>query len=436
MVGVRRAAARAVELSPAVRAVGTGVDVGGGEGVPQRGVGHALADAAEPEARVADELVAGIEIPPRRDGHIFRARPAARDALIDAGAALKIEHVVVKGERPSLTAAGQHQLGQLFVLLEHDGKVGLGQRGRVVRRADDRLHAQLGEAEVEHRLDVLQKIGIGVREGAAHIVISAAARFDQPLELGDDPLPASVARVVDAVAVVNLPTAVQTQHHVAALAVGEIDDVVVDEQAVGREREAEVFARLLFDAARVGDEVLDDLKIHQRLAAEEIHLQIAPSAGMGDEVIQREAADLEGHQRALALILPLTGEAIGAVEIAGVRNVQAERLDHARAAVLQLAGHVRKRVGREQPARRLERFDLREAVLKLAGGDAVGGVCMQDVVCDFPAGMGLIHADDVERRLVHHMDRAGADVQHDVQPAELIAVYHNEIPRNLEIWTM
>ena len=128
-----------------------------------------------------------------------------------------------------------------------------------------------------------------------------------------------------------LPISVQTQHHVAALAVGEIDDVVVDEQAVGREREAEVFARLLFDAARVGDEVLDDLKIHQRLAAEEIHLQIAPSAGMGDEVIQREAADLEGHQRALALILPLTGEAIGAVEVAGVRDVQAERLDHTRA---------------------------------------------------------------------------------------------------------
>ena len=157
---------------------------------------------------------------------------------------------------------------------------------------------------------------------------------------------------------------------------------------------------------------------------------------MGDEVIQREAADLEGHQRALALILPLTGEAIGAVEVAGVRDMQAERLDHARAAVLQLAGHVRERVGREQPARRLERFDLREAVLKLVGGDAVGGVCMQDVVGDLPAGMGLIHADDVERRLVHHMDRAGADVQHDVQPAELIAVYHNEIPRNLEIWTM
>lgn len=59
VVGVRRTAAGAVELCPAVTAFGARVDVAGGEILLNGGVFHAVPDVAEEEFFVPDELVAG-----------------------------------------------------------------------------------------------------------------------------------------------------------------------------------------------------------------------------------------------------------------------------------------------------------------------------------------------------------------------------------------
>ena len=88
MVGVRRAAATAVKTRPAVSALLAGIDIAGREVVLDCGVLDAVVDVAEQELLLADELVAGVEIAPRRDGHVLGAGAAAGNALINARTAL------------------------------------------------------------------------------------------------------------------------------------------------------------------------------------------------------------------------------------------------------------------------------------------------------------------------------------------------------------
>ncbi len=62
---------------------------------------------------------------------------------------------MVEGKGPSLPAAAEHQAGQVLILPHDDGQVLLRQFRRVSRGADHRLHAELGEAQIQHDLDVL-----------------------------------------------------------------------------------------------------------------------------------------------------------------------------------------------------------------------------------------------------------------------------------------
>ena len=149
-----------------------------------------------------------------------------------------------------------------------------------------------------------------MRECAAHIIILAAACRDELLKFRNDPVPAPVTGIIDAVAVMHLAPSVKAQHNVAHLAVGEIYHIVVDEHSVCSQRKAEIFARFLFNAARICDKALYHVKIHERLAAEEIDLKIAPRARVRDKKIKRLLADLIAHYGAVAVIFALTCKAI------------------------------------------------------------------------------------------------------------------------------
>ena len=240
VVGVGRAAAGAVELGPAVLALRAGVGVAVLELIPHGGVGDALPDVAHQVLGVADELVAGVEVAPRGNGHVLGAGAAAGDALVDAGAAGEVDHVVVEGEAPALAVALDHLFGQDLVLLLQDGQVLGGEGAGVGGLRDHRLHAQLGEAEVGHVEDVVGEVGVVVGVGAAHIVVLVAALLHELLKFRDDGVIAAMAGVVLAEAVVDLLAAVEAQDDVVALLVAEVDDVVVDEHAVGGHGEAEV----------------------------------------------------------------------------------------------------------------------------------------------------------------------------------------------------
>ena len=233
---------------------------------------------------------------------------------------------MVEGEGPSLLVPLQHQSGQILILLHDDLLVRLRQGRRITVGSHHRLHAQLREAQIQHSLDVLQKVRVGVGKGSPHVIIFPATGRHQLLELGYNPVIAAVSRIIHPSPVVDLLPAIQGQHHIAHLPVGEVDDVVVDEHPIGGQSKAEVLAPLLLHAACIGHQPLHHVEIHQRLTAKEVHLQIVPGAGVIHEEIQRLLAHLIAHQRPVAVVLALTGEAVGAVEVAGVGHMEAQCL--------------------------------------------------------------------------------------------------------------
>ena len=268
-----------------------------------------------------------------------------------------------------------------------------------------------------------------VRKGPPHVIVFPAAGPDQPLKLRDDPLPASVSGIVHAKAVVHFLPSVQTEHHVAHLAVGKVDDIIVDQHAVGRQGEAEVLAGLLLALTRVGDQLLHRIKIHQRLTAEEIDLQVSPGAGMRDQKIQRLSADLRAHDGAFAVIPALAGKAVAAVQIAGVRHVQAERLDDIAAFLFKASGHRLKAVRRKELACVLQCRDLVIAGVGLALRQALHAIFRQHLRRDLFPAFRLVKGNHVIGEPVHQMDGARAHVQHDVISVQLILMNHSDPPR-------
>ena len=210
-----------------------------------------------------------------------------------------------------------------------------------------------------------------------------------------------------------------------AFPVAEVDHVVVDEHAVGGEGEAEILVVLLFDAPGVGHQVLHHLEVHQGLAAEEVHLQVPPGAGIFDEEVQGPLAHLKGHHRPLAVVLTLAGEAVGAVEVAGVGNVQAQSLHHTGSLFLQLIRHGLVGVGDEELFSFLQRNHLLVAFGDIGFGDigAVGEFFSHGGKDRFLVVI-FKHGDDFVSYLVHGVDGAGANVQHDIVAAQFILMYH------------
>ena len=141
MISVGGAATGAIKLSPAVLAFPAGICVAGAELASHCLVCNTLPYVAQLELFLAYELVAGIQIAPRCDCHVLCAGAASGYALIYAGAARKVQHVMIEGYGPSLFFAAQHILCKYLVLLLYYLKVVGGQSSRIVRRADHGLHA-------------------------------------------------------------------------------------------------------------------------------------------------------------------------------------------------------------------------------------------------------------------------------------------------------
>ena len=365
----------------------------------------------------------GIEIAPRRDRHVFRAGAAAGNAFVDARTARQVDHVMVEGERFALALSLDHTVAEKLILHFDRFDILRGKRIRLIRRAHHRLHAQLGESERKHGVDILHEIGIRMGKRAADIVIFAAARFDKTLKLRNDGVPASAPRVIDAQTVVDLAASVKAEHHVRHFAVCKVDHIVVDEHSVRREREAEILFFLLFDAARIHDELLHDIPIHERLAAEEVHLEIPPCSRIFNEKIERAPTDVKAHQRAVAVKFALTCEAVGAVQIAGVGDVKAERFYDIPAFRLEHVRHRLERVLGEQLSLILQSADIRKTFGDITVADTV--------VFSGERGDDLILSESAARHgyyfiggIVHGVNGAGTGVKNYVVPVQFVLMYH------------
>ena len=272
---------------------------------------------------------------------------------------------------------------------------------------------------------VVGEVGVAVGKGAAHVVVLSPAGLDQLLEFGHDAVIAAHARVVHPGLVVDLLTAVQREHHVAHLFVGEVDHIVVDQHPVGGQGKAEILAPLLFHAAGVLHQPFDHVPVHQRFAAEEVHFQIGAAAGMLHQEIQRPLAHLVAHQRPLAVVFALTGKAIGAVQVAGMGNVQAQGLDHVAAALLKGARQRGEGIRAEELSLPDQFVYVGDALPHIGLGHVLPArVLFADQPDDLLRSVLVVKGDDIVGHFVHRVDGAGAGVQHDVVAVKLILMNH------------
>lgn len=121
--------------------------------------------------------------------------------------------------------------------------------------------------------------------------------------------------------------AVQRQNDVLHLRVEKFDRVVVEEQSVGGRRKEEALAALCRLFLGVCNSRLDDVQIHERLAAEEVNLEHLSCAAVPDEEVDRLFGGLRAHHLARGVIGALVRKAVLAAKIAVVADMQAERLD-------------------------------------------------------------------------------------------------------------
>ena len=335
---------------------------------------------------------------------------------------------MIEGDGLAFFFPAQHILGQQLVLVLHDLQILRRQRGGVLRRAHHRLHAQLREAQIRHVEQVLRKVRIGMGKGAAHIIVLVAPGLYQLLELRHNALIAAVACIVHPQPVMDLLTAIQRQHHIAHFPVGEVDHVIVDEHTVCGQRKAEIFAPLLFHTAGILHQLLHHVPVHQRLTAEEVHLQIGAAAGVIHQEVQRLLTNLKAHQRAVAVILALTGEAVGTVQVAGVRHMQAQRLHHIAGTLLERTGHVCEGVGGIELPGLLQRLHVINAVPQILLRHILAcAVFSHHCRYDLIRRVIRVKRNDVIGYLIHYMNGAGAGVQHDVVAVQLILMYHSSV---------
>ena len=146
---------------------------------------------------------------------------------------------------------------------------------------------------------------------------------------------------------------------------------------------------------------------------------------MRDQEIQRLFPDVEGHQRPLTVEAPLARETVFAVQVAGMRDVQAECLHDVPGAFLERTGDVLISIRRIELPGFHKGFHVRDALADLFFRHVRAVFeLLQDPADDFLFFMIRIERDDLVGDVIHRVDRAGAAVQDDIVSVQPILMYH------------
>ena len=121
----------------------------------------------------------------------------------------------------------------------------------------------------------------------------------------------------------DLFPAVQAEDDVVHLLVAELRHLIVQQDAVGGQGEAEILVVDGLLGAGVGHQVFHHLPVHQRLTAKEIHFQIAAASGIGNQKIQCLLTYFKGHQSSSSMIFALFCKTIFACKVTIMGNVKA-----------------------------------------------------------------------------------------------------------------
>ena len=80
----------------------------------------------------------------------------------------------------------------------------------------------------------------------------------------------------------------------------------------------------------IGYQILYHLPVHQRLASEEVHLQIPAASRIRNQEVQRLLSYLVGHQCSASVVFALLRKAVAAGQITVMGNMQAQSLHYGR----------------------------------------------------------------------------------------------------------
>ena len=126
----------------------------------------------------------------------------------------------------------------------------------------------------------------------------------------------------------NFPAAVNAQHQIRHLPISEIQNLIIQQNTICRQRKTEFFVIRFFQAPAVLHQFLYHLPVHQWFSAEEIHFQIHTAAGISHQEIQRLSAHIKAHQSTPSMVLALFRKTILTGQITVMGNVKTESLHH------------------------------------------------------------------------------------------------------------
>ena len=262
--------------------------------------------------------------------------------------------------------------------------------------------------------NIVGEVGIVVSICTTNVVALTATALNQLLEVRHDGVVATLTGIVYTEVVVNILSTVERENHVVALLVKELHHLVGEDHAIGGVGEAEVLASLALNLSCILNEALYHVEVKRGLTAEEVNLKVTAAAGVLHKEIKSTLTNLKGHKGSVALILTLTCEAVGAVKVAGMSNVKAERLNHL-AVILKVGRKALVGVNRIELACRLKRCDIVKTLENLLLVYVIKvAVLLHDLADDLLSRVSLVHCDDVVGNLVDGVNRAGRGVKDNI----------------------
>ncbi|MNH01519.1 hypothetical protein D3C79_607400 [compost metagenome] len=249
---------------------------------------------------------------------------------------------------------GEH-LHQFFAGEVEVGHVARGDRGKA-----DFSEAQFVEQVVPDGLDVGD--ATGQRDPRAHR--AAVVARQQHVDLAPHHVIGALPAHGDAVAVVHGLGAVDADRQAEAVGIEPVDDLFGEQGGIGGHDELHLLARLGEAPLAVGDHVLDQWPVGQRLATEEHHAVALLVGRLLEQHLHRSLGGGGTHLLARGRFVQVFLVAVGAAEVAA--GVDVEHHGVQRRALDLLEGDFRGQ--RRAVADQFQRDQLAQGVLDIAAG--------------------------------------------------------------------
>ena len=172
----------------------------------------------------------------------------------------------------------------------------------------------------------------------------------------------------------------------------------------------------------IGHQILDYLPVHQRLAAEEIHLQIMPVSGIGNQKIQSLLSCLIAHQRPASVVFSFLRKAVAAGQIAVMGDMKAQCFYHC-GTLFEINDLVLIGIFREKRSLVFQHLHIIQHFPDILFRPSVLQLCH-----DILRSAVLIQAYHLIGQLIHHMNSSAVHIQNNVVTVVIIAMYHFRTP--------